>query len=120
MVNDPPTAKILIPTDGDSFVAGQETTLLREPVPPRPTQPPDHAPMLTLRILGGRKDKIRPGDILGALTGEGGLSGDDIGKIEILTTVSYVAVAKKVARQAYQYLSVGRIKARRFRVELLD
>ncbi len=37
--------------------------------------------MATLCIAAGRKDKLRPGDILGALTGIGGLSGDQVGKI---------------------------------------
>ena len=51
--------------------------------------------MLTLLISGGRKDKVRPGDILGALTGEtGGISGGNVGKIEIHDRLSYVAVAK--------------------------
>jgi ATP-independent RNA helicase DbpA len=75
------------------------------------------APMTTLRIFGGRKDKVRPGDILGALTGEaGGLAGTDVGKIEIHDTFSYVAVARSVSTQALRSLSTGRIKGRRFRV----
>ncbi len=75
------------------------------------------APMTTLRIFGGRKDKVRPGDILGALTGDaGGLAGTDVGKIEIHDTFSYVAVAKSVSAAALRSLSTGRIKGRRFRV----
>ncbi|MBN8616237.1 MAG: ATP-dependent RNA helicase DbpA [Deltaproteobacteria bacterium] len=75
------------------------------------------ATMTTLRIFGGRKDKVRPGDILGALTGEaGGLAGTDVGKIEIHDTFSYVAVARSVSTQALRSLSTGRIKGRRFRV----
>ena len=75
------------------------------------------AAMTTLRIFGGRKDKVRPGDILGALTGEaGGLAGTDVGKIEIHDTFSYVAVARGVSSKALRSLSTGRIKGRRFRV----
>jgi ATP-independent RNA helicase DbpA len=75
------------------------------------------ATMTTLRIFGGRKDKVRPGDILGALTGEaGGLAGTDVGKIEIHDTFSYVAVARAVSTKALRSLSTGRIKGRRFRV----
>lgn len=76
------------------------------------------AEMETMRISAGRKDKMRPGDILGALTGEaGGLKGAEVGKIEIYDRYSYVAVASAVARDAYKSLSEGRIKGRRLSVE---
>jgi ATP-independent RNA helicase DbpA len=79
------------------------------------------AKMATLRISGGRKDKVRPGDILGALTGEaGGLSANDVGKIEIHDHFSYVAVSKSVAQGAQQSLSAGRIKGRKFNVTFED
>jgi len=78
------------------------------------------ASMTTLFISGGRKDKLRPGDILGALTGEaGGFAGTDIGKIEIHDRFSYVAVASRVAEPAMHRLREGRIKGRKFRVELV-
>jgi ATP-independent RNA helicase DbpA len=76
------------------------------------------AAMKTLFIGAGRKDKMRPGDILGALTGEaGGLQGSAIGKIEIHDRFSYVAVASDVARVALERLRAGRIKGKKFRVE---
>ncbi|NMO21462.1 ATP-dependent RNA helicase DbpA [Pyxidicoccus fallax] len=76
------------------------------------------SPWETLSISAGRKDKMRPGDILGALTGEaGGLSASDVGKIEIQDRLAYVAVARRVARAAFQALSEGRIKGRRYRIE---
>ncbi|MBJ6764969.1 ATP-dependent RNA helicase DbpA [Myxococcaceae bacterium JPH2] len=76
------------------------------------------SPWDTLCILAGRKDKMRPGDILGALTGEaGGLNASDVGKIEIQDRVAYVAVARSVSRLAFQCLSEGRIKGRRQRIE---
>ncbi|HYP99812.1 MAG TPA: ATP-dependent RNA helicase DbpA [Polyangiaceae bacterium] len=79
------------------------------------------AKMATLRISGGRKDKVRPGDILGALTGEaGGLDASDVGKIEIHDHFSYVAVSKSVSRGAQQSLSAGRIKGRKFQVTFED
>ncbi|MEE8106117.1 MAG: ATP-dependent RNA helicase DbpA [Planctomycetota bacterium] len=78
------------------------------------------AKMDTIHIAGGRKDKVRPGDILGALTGEaGGLKGSDIGNIEILDRRSYVAVASSVSQKAVKSLQNGRIKGRRFFVELV-
>jgi ATP-independent RNA helicase DbpA len=77
------------------------------------------ATMETLYISGGRKDKVRPGDILGALTGEaGGLPGSDVGKIEIHERFSYVAIAKASAARAIERLGAGRIKGKKFKVGL--
>ncbi len=74
------------------------------------------ASMATILISGGRRDKVRPGDILGALTGEsGGLAGSDVGKIEVHETLSYVAVTQKLRGLAVERLNVGRIKGKRFR-----
>ena len=77
------------------------------------------ASMVTLRIDGGRTDKLRPGDIVGALTGEAGLKGDAIGKIDVFATRSYVAIQRAHADRALARLQEGRIKARRFRVRRL-
>ncbi|TBR14748.1 MAG: ATP-dependent RNA helicase DbpA, partial [Rugosibacter sp.] len=76
-------------------------------------------PMVTLLILGGRKEKIRPGDILGALTGEAGFSKEQIGKINITETSAYVAVERGIAREAHRKLSTGSIKGKRVKVHLL-
>jgi ATP-independent RNA helicase DbpA len=78
------------------------------------------AAMETLYISGGRKDKIRPGDILGALTGEaGGLAGDLVGKIEVQDHHTYVAISKSHSRVALKRLQGGKIKGRRFVVSLV-
>jgi ATP-independent RNA helicase DbpA len=74
--------------------------------------------METLFIGAGRKNKIRPGDILGALTGECGIAGEEIGKIEIQDYISFVAISKRVSRKALSGLEAGRVKGRRVRVEL--
>jgi ATP-independent RNA helicase DbpA len=75
---------------------------------------------VTLFIGGGRQDKVRPADILGALTGEaGGLAGAEVGKIEIHDRFAYVAVAKAVAQRALHSLKLGKIKGRQFKVELV-
>jgi ATP-independent RNA helicase DbpA len=77
------------------------------------------AAMVTLRISGGRKQKLRPGDILGALTGEaGGLVSTQVGKIEIHETFSYVAIASGAAEAAQRSLSEGHIKGRKFKATL--
>ena len=76
--------------------------------------------MATLQFDAGRKQKLRPGDILGALTGDAGLAGEQIGKIKILDNSSYVAVARPALRQAMNYLTQGKIKGRSIRVRRLN
>ncbi len=76
-------------------------------------------PMVTLCINGGRKDKVRAGDILGALTANTELSGKLIGKIAIADHQSYVAVDRQIAKQALKVLTEGKIKGRKFRVRKL-
>lgn len=76
-------------------------------------------PMVTLCINGGRRDKVRPGDILGALTANTNLPGKQIGKIDIFDILAYVAVDRPIAKQALKILSEGKIKGRRFRVRKL-
>jgi ATP-independent RNA helicase DbpA len=74
------------------------------------------AAMVTLRIDAGRTDKLRPGDILGALTGDAGLSADAVGKIDVFATRSYVAIARARADKALARLRAGKIKGRKLRV----
>ena len=74
------------------------------------------ADMVTIQINAGRKQKLRAGDIVGALIGQAGLKKDDIGMIHIQDMSSYVAIKQGVLRQAMNYLSQGKIKGRTFRV----
>jgi len=76
-------------------------------------------PMVTLRINGGRKNKVRAGDILGALTANTNLPGKQIGKIDISDYHAHVAVERPVAKQALKILAEGKIKGHRFRVRKL-
>ena len=73
-------------------------------------------PMVTLIIDGGRQDKLRPGDIMGALTGEAGLPADVVGKIDTFATRTYVAVKRSHSQKAMEKLRAGKIKGRSFRV----
>ncbi|MFM5333468.1 ATP-dependent RNA helicase DbpA [Aeromonas veronii] len=75
--------------------------------------------MVTLSIDAGRKTKVRAGDILGALTGEGGIAGADVGKIQISEQYSYVAVKRSVASTALKRLQEGKIKGRSYRARKL-
>ena len=74
-------------------------------------------PMVTLWIDGGRKDKVRPGDILGALTGTAGISGSEVGKIDIFDAHAYVAIKQDSADKALICLKNGKIKGRNFMVK---
>ena len=79
-------------------------------------------PMVTLQILGGRKEKIRPGDVLGALTSEEGgpaFTREQIGKIQVTEFCTFVAVARDVAERANQKLQVARVKGKSVKARLL-
>ena len=77
-------------------------------------------PMVTLQILGGRKEKIRPGDVLGALTGEAGFTREQVGKITVTDMSTYVAVARDIAREAVKRLSAGKVKGKTVKVRALE
>lgn len=79
-----------------------------------------HADKATLCIDGGKKNKIRPGDILGALSKEIGIAGDQIGKIDIFDYHAYVAIDNKSIKKAFEGLKKGRIKGKKFRVWWLE
>ncbi|WP_236237487.1 ATP-dependent RNA helicase DbpA [Pseudomonas faucium] len=75
--------------------------------------------MTTLCIAAGRKDKLRPGDILGALTGDAGIPGKQVGKIAIFDFQAFVAVERALAKQAMQRLNSGKIKGRALKVRIV-
>ena len=74
---------------------------------------------VTLVIEGGKKDKVRAGDLLGALTGDAGLKGNTIGKIDIYDRQSYVAIESKFIDEAHDKLKNGKIKGKKFSVWIL-
>lgn len=88
----------------------------------------DPAPMMTLVISGGKKDKLRPGDVLGALTGDAGLSKEQVGKINVTEFQTYVAIDRRVAYDAFARLNQGNplggdfgaIKGRNFKMRFID
>jgi len=78
-------------------------------------------PMSTLIMLGGRKEKIRPGDVLGALTAEEGhpFTREQVGKITVTDQNTYIAVARELAREAVRKLSAGKVKGKTVKVRIL-
>jgi ATP-independent RNA helicase DbpA len=95
---------------------------------PHTDEPAAPAPMVTLCIHGGKKDKLRPGDLLGALTGDAGLTKEQVGKINITEFASYVALDRHIAAQAFKRLSAGNpmgqdygnIKGRSFKMRFIE
>ena len=77
---------------------------------------PKKALYITLCIDGGKKHKMRAGDILGTLTKDLGLDAGVIGKIDILEKFSYVAIAREYADKAFDGLCATTIKNRRFKI----
>jgi ATP-independent RNA helicase DbpA len=86
------------------------------------------APMVTLVIHGGKKDKLRPGDLLGALTGDAGLTKEQVGKINVTEFQTYVALERHAAQGAFKKLNAGNklgpdfgnIKGRSFKMRFID
>ncbi|QTN26159.1 ATP-dependent RNA helicase DbpA [Rhodoferax sp. AJA081-3] len=80
-------------------------------------------PMVTIQILGGRKEKIRPGDVLGALTSEEGgpaYAREQIGKIQVTEFSTFVAVTRDVAKQACAKLNAGKVKGKSVRARVMS
>ena len=78
------------------------------------------APFVTIAVDAGRQDKLRPGDLLGALTGEAGLPATAVGKIDVFPTRTYVAIAREWHDKALQRLRAGKIKGRTFRIRRIE
>jgi ATP-independent RNA helicase DbpA len=80
---------------------------------------PLRPPMTTLQMLGGRKEKIRAGDVLGALTKDMGFDGAQIGKISINEWSTYIAVERAIAQDVLRRLNTGKVKGRSVKVRML-
>ncbi len=86
------------------------------PASDQPLQPA----MRTLQIVGGRKEKIRAGDVLGALTGDAGFAKEQVGKINVNEFSTYVAVDSAIADEAARRLNAGRVKGKSVKVRVLE
>ncbi len=74
--------------------------------------------MTTLQISGGRKNKLRPGDLLGALTAQGGIPGSAVGSIDFFDAYCYVAIEDAYVAKALRQLSDRPIKGRKYRARV--
>lgn len=75
--------------------------------------------MSTFWIGTGRRDKLRAGDLLGALTGTIGIAGSEVGKIEIHDRWTFVGVARTAAKKVSVGLGAHKVKGLRLRYEHL-
>ena len=82
--------------------------------------PPLVPAMATLHIQGGRKEKIRPGDVLGALTKDLGCTKEQVGKIDVNEFSTYVAVERAIATDVARRLGAARIKGKGVKVRVLE
>ena len=98
----------------------QATTLVPLPSSKLLDQAAFRPPMVTLQIDGGKKQKLRPGDILGALTGEKGISGSEVGKIVITDFTAFVAISRHAANDALKKLEQGNLKGKKFQVRRIS
>jgi ATP-dependent RNA helicase DbpA len=76
--------------------------------------------MATIHIQGGRKEKIRPGDVLGALTADLGYAREQVGKINVNEWSTYVAVDRSIAQQVASRLNAGKIKGKGVKARVLE
>jgi len=99
---------------------GAKVTLEKLPMSSLSPDHPVPATVVTLCVDGGRRDKLRPGDLLGALTGDAGLAKEAVGKINTFDTRTYFAIDKKISKTALHQLREGKIKGKKFRVRPID
>ncbi|MDR9497743.1 MAG: ATP-dependent RNA helicase DbpA [Hydrogenovibrio sp.] len=114
-------------SDKESYKVAVLADYLGQAIEPEPLpnssllkQTPLPARMLTIQIDGGKKQKLRPGDILGALTANQQLTGEQIGKIKITSVRAYVAVDRQIVKRALKQISAGKLKGKNFRARILS
>lgn len=74
--------------------------------------------MTRLMVTIGRRDYVRPGDIVGAIAGEANIPGNSIGSIDIFDKFTYVDVPKDVANRVVDAMEGNTIKGRRVNIEV--
>lgn len=102
-------------TTGGSAVSAQSTVTTA--APPSGTAPPPSTNWVRLFITGGSRDEIGPGDLVGAITGEAGVEGDRVGKIDVRESHSTVEVPAEVADQVIKALNGRSMRGRSLRVD---
>lgn len=65
----------------------------------------------------GERDGIRPGDLVGAITGESGVKGEEVGRLDIRDTFSVVEVDSSIADRVIRAMNGTTMKGRALRVD---
>lgn len=108
------------PATGSTTTAGSTDTP-RRTAPERPTagapRPKSAPTWIHLFVSVGSRDEVNPGDIVGAMTGEAGINGEQVGKVDIRESHTTVAVATEVADKVIQALNGRTLKGRSLRVD---
>ena len=73
--------------------------------------------MVRLFINIGKKQGIRPGDILGAIAGESGIPGNLVGSIDLYDKYTFVEVPREVAADVLDAMKNAKIKGKAINVE---
>ena len=73
-----------------------------------------------LHLTMGHRDRLRPGDIVGALTGECKISGKDIGVIDIFDSYSYVEVSESDVKRVINGMKKNKIKGKRVFMQVVS
>ncbi len=79
-------------------------------------RPEDDGPMARLFVGAGRKAGIRPGDLVGAITGEAGVTSRSVGAIQIADAFSLVEVPEPLADQIIAALKATTIRGKKILV----
>jgi superfamily II DNA/RNA helicase len=85
---------------------------------PEKNERPPVSLWVTLYISGGKKDKIGKVDIVGFLSQKGGITKEDLGKIEILDLMSFVAVKKSVVNHLLHQVAQEKMKGKKYKINV--
>lgn len=79
---------------------------------------PQSGSTVRYRVEVGRKDRVKPGSIVGAIAGEGGIDGRDVGHIEIFPTFSLVEISAELSDLQLAKIAQGYVQGRQLRIRV--
>jgi ATP-dependent RNA helicase DbpA len=112
------TAYLILHED-ESLPAYMQTAPPLLELPPTNTLP-ERSPWVTLYISGGKKDKLSKIDIVGFLAKKGNIGKEDIGKIELMDFMSFVAVKKEVVRNLLKAIQTEKMKGKKYKIVITN
>ncbi len=79
---------------------------------------PANSPKIRMHLGLGKKDRIKPGDIVGAITGECKIPGSDIGVIDMFDHFSYFEISETQVRRVLKGMKRNTIKGKKFMLSI--